>query len=691
MLSTESASALSESPEGAGTRLQTVRHAALLGPVITAVGYFAAAEVGAALAFPLAPVSAFWAPNALLFAALLLAPTRTWWMYFAAVLPLHVLAQLESTPLLQIAIQYVVNCAEAWIGATALLRYEQRPVRLDSLGAMSNFIVIGGIVAPFVTSVAMVGAFVAAGLTKEVWLTVIARTITNTFATMALVPLILHAAHWHTVRLKPISGRRALEAMAVAAALVAVCLYVFVSPSAHDANGSALLYAPLPFLILATVRFGLTGVCGSVLLVGALATWGVLHDAGPFVSHSPVQNALATVMFLNVTCAPLLLLASVLGERARVVTALGRSQSLHRAVMASLRDQIAVLDSSGTVIDANASWLEAADCEGAKGARIGTNYLNAVTAAAARGEPSSVALRDALVAVLTGADERRDIELACTDRDGVRWFEHSIEALQHPQRGAVITRSDITARKRAEMEVEDQRQQLTHLGRAAMLGEMSGAIAHEIRQPLTAMLSNAEAAVSLLSSSTIDREALEETLADIISANLRAANVMQRVQSMLRKTEQPRTELQVNELVKDCLVLARADLIRRHVEVVLNLSEPALIVNADRVQIQQVLLNLIANACDAMTDVPRHDRGMTIAARCDDADQVVISVIDRGTGIARDQVEKIFEPFVTSKPHGLGLGLSICRTIIEAHGGKLWAEMLPVGAALHFSLPSGAH
>ncbi len=655
--------------------------------IATAGAYYAAAVLGSALAFPAAPVSAFWAPNALLLAALLLAPVRTWWIYILAIAPFHVLAQITTTAPSQILIQYIANCAEALIGAAALVRFEGRPVRLDSLRAMTNLILIGGIASPLTTSLLMAGAFALLGLTDDMWLTVVARTITNTFTTITLVPLVLHVAALLRERAWNKSVREILEAIVVAAGLVAVGLYVFVSPSAHSSSGSALLYAPLPLLILATVRFGLTGVCGSVLLVGGLATWGVLHGAGPFVSHSPVQNALATVSFLNVTCVPLLLLAAVLAERKRSAAALEMSQSLHRSVMVSLRDAIAVLDSRGVILEANESWLSAPEHGPGSGARVGDDYLIAMKRAAEQGNPAAAMLAEALSLVLEGSEAQRELELSAPAADGIRWYELSIEALQHPEHGAVITGSDVTARKRAEMEVQEQQQQLAHLARAAILGEFSGAIAHEIRQPLTAMLANAEAAVSLSSAENIDREALQEALGDIIGDNLRAAQIIQRVQSMLRKAEHPRAKLQLSDLVRDSLVLTRGDLMRHHVSVRLSLSENLPPVIADRVQIQQVMLNLFANACDSMACVPEHERTLTIVTRAHPPAHVELSVIDSGIGIDALQMEHIFEPFVTNKPHGLGLGLSICRTIVAAHGGQLWAENLARGAAFHLTLP----
>jgi C4-dicarboxylate-specific signal transduction histidine kinase len=237
------------------------------------------------------------------------------------------------------------------------------------------------------------------------------------------------------------------------------------------------------------------------------------------------------------------------------------------------------------------------------------------------------------------------------------------------------------------MEVQEQQHQLAHLARAAILGEFSGAIAHEIRQPLTSMLANAEAAASLTSADNIDREAVQEALGDIIADNLRAAQVIQRVQSMLRKTEHPRAKLQLGDLVRDSLVLTRGDLMRHHVSVRLTLDEHLPPVIADRVQIQQVMLNLFANACDSMACVPEHERILTIVTRPHPPTHIELTVSDSGIGIEREQLEHIFDPFVTSKTHGLGLGLSICKTIVVEHGGRLWAENLSRGAAFHLTLP----
>jgi signal transduction histidine kinase len=668
-------------------RLPEVQVSALRAGV-TAIAYFLTAMLGEALAFPSAPVSALWAPNAILFAALLSAPTRHWWMYLLAIVPVHFTAQLPVSPFSQVFIQYVVNCAESVLGAMALLCLERRPIAFDRLSATANLIVIGSLAVPFATSVAMAAGFALAGVGGDFWLTTVARTLTNAFATMTLVPLIDHViAHRPHVRTR-LTGREAAEALLIASSLFLIGIAVFVWPEPNGDHMPALLYAPVPILLWATVRFGITAACTSVLLVGAAATIGILHGNGPFVTDDPVENALWLVLFLIVTSAPLLLLASVLEERRQTSAALLTSEVLHRAVLASLQNQIAVLDQSGVVINANDSWRQGV----AKLARPivlpGENYFTANAAGAERGDAVCLSVHKHLQPVMSGAEQRCQFEFSVRGPDGMYWFEQTIEALQRPEGGIVITISDATARKRAELEVEDQQQQLARLARFATLGEFAGAIAHEIRQPLAAILANAEAAALQLLERRPDLAVVREAVDDIIADDLRAAEVIQRLRSMLHNAEPERLPMRLNDVVNESLLLARGDLARRGVTANAYF-EPALpSILGDRVQIQQVVLNLIINACDAMVDVPEERRQLTLTTRrIGDDDEIEFRVCDSGCGIDEKLIGRIFEPFVTSKAGGLGLGLSISKSIVEAHGGRMWAENIFPGAAFHIVLP----
>jgi signal transduction histidine kinase len=246
-------------------------------------------------------------------------------------------------------------------------------------------------------------------------------------------------------------------------------------------------------------------------------------------------------------------------------------------------------------------------------------------------------------------------------------------------------------RTRTEREAREQRLQLTHLSRVAMLGEMSGGLAHELNQPLTAILSNAQAAQHFIANNKlIDQEELSDILRDIIAADQRAGEVIRRLRALFKRGETQFQRLDINELVREVLSLAHGDLATRGVEVELQLAAELPLVEGDPIQLQQVMLNLIMNASEALAGARVEERRLklrTVAA----ARQVHLSFIDNGPGFAAETYEKLFEPFYTTKPQGLGLGLSISRSIIAAHGGKLWGVAKPGrGATFHISLPARA-
>jgi PAS domain S-box-containing protein len=246
---------------------------------------------------------------------------------------------------------------------------------------------------------------------------------------------------------------------------------------------------------------------------------------------------------------------------------------------------------------------------------------------------------------------------------------------------------DITERRRVEHELELQRRQLAHLGRVALLGELSGALAHELNQPLAAILANARAAQRMLEPGSQDLEEVRAILDDIVADDRRAGAVIRRVRALIRRDDAELQLVGANELVTDVLDLAHSDLIQRAVSVTTHFAPEVSTVLADRVQLQQVVLNLIVNACDAMAHLPPVGRNLIISTAEEDSG-VRLSVADRGTGIQSGSVDAVFEPFVTSKAHGLGLGLTICRSIVDQHGGRMWATNNEErGATFHVLLP----
>ena len=787
-------------------------------PLAVGAAYFIAARVGEALAFPSAPVSVLWAPNALVMAALLLTPREHWWMYLAGILPFHLFAQLGQVPFMQVVVQYCANVGLAMLGALSIAATSRPTQRFDRVRNALTLVLFGGLLAPALSSMLMAGLFRLFGISGEMWLTVVARTVTNTFAVVTLVPLIVHCADRLHSGQRPISVKRAAEAMTLSLTVLAVCVLLFFIPMENPERTPMLLYAPLPLVAWATIRFGVAGACASCLMAGAVSMLAMVNGYGPMHGTDPVENALSLVAFHVVMSITFLISAALLDEwryagRAltvskarfrsifenniiptaiwrddlriseaneaflrltgfsgddiqsgklrfddlatlgkqlppeaeadletgdllerfdnselelalrdgrRVPVILGharfpsngggviyaldlsafrraearrqRVESLHAAVLTSLHDQIAVVDSRGVIIEINDSWRHAVDC--APSSRFdrvlaGENYLQCCARAAEQGDRTATDHLTALRAVLNGAQDRRLIECREAGAGDPGWFEVSFERLRRAEGGAVITRTDVTARKRAEADARNQRQQLTHLSRAAVLGQLSGAFAHELKQPLTSILGNAEAALSMVQKGGANPAELVEILQDIVQDDERAAQVIQRLRALLGKGDAQYAPVELNEVVRESLELTHSEFVTRNVVATLHLDPVLPTVLADRVQMQQVVLNLLMNACEAMVTTPLPRRQVMLTTRFLPASEAVeITVQDSGTGIAPGDTERIFQPFVTTKAHGLGLGLAICRSVAEAHHGVLWGENAPEGGAIfHIKIP----
>jgi PAS domain S-box-containing protein len=246
--------------------------------------------------------------------------------------------------------------------------------------------------------------------------------------------------------------------------------------------------------------------------------------------------------------------------------------------------------------------------------------------------------------------------------------------------------TDVTAQRRAEMETQSLRQELALFSRVATTGELAASIAHELNQPLAAILSNAQAALRLMQSTDPDLKELREIFEDIAADDQRAAEVIRSLRTMLKKGASDRRPLMLNVLVKDVLSIVKNDGLMRKISINFDSGDPLPPVNGDRVQLQQVILNLVMNAFEA-TDSSEGSRELKLRTRRD-GKEIILDVSDSGHGIPPAMLEAIFEPFFTTKPSGLGMGLALSRTIISAHNGRLWAENNPeTGATFHMALP----
>lgn len=236
-------------------------------------------------------------------------------------------------------------------------------------------------------------------------------------------------------------------------------------------------------------------------------------------------------------------------------------------------------------------------------------------------------------------------------------------------------------RSRAEVQARQRAAELAHINRYSMAGELTATIAHELNQPLGAILTNTESAEIIIKSAAPDLHEIADILADIRRDDQRASEVIARLRSLLRKAPFEPKQIDFNDVARDTVHFLSALAVARNVNLTSRLDLLPLPIKADAVQLQQVVLNLIVNAMDAMSDMPIAERTITVSSRRD-RNFAEVSVSDAGPGIPAEKLKNVFEPFFTTKPQGMGMGLSIARSIVEAHGGELWAENKPSGGAI---------
>jgi len=248
---------------------------------------------------------------------------------------------------------------------------------------------------------------------------------------------------------------------------------------------------------------------------------------------------------------------------------------------------------------------------------------------------------------------------------------------------------DITARKLAEQAAEQHRDEMVRMARVGLVGQLSGSIAHELNQPLSAILANAQAAQRLLGREAVDQQEIRDTLQDIVDDDQRAVEIIQRLRSLFNRGESQRQPLHPNEVVRDALKLAHNDIVTHQVSLEVELADELPVVAVDWVQLQQVLLNLIVNACEVMVENEPATRKLKVRTWINEGRGVIIEVTDTGKGVPASVAARLFESFFTTKTNGMGMGLAISRSIIDAHGGRLsLVNNSERGAAFRISLPA---
>ena len=641
----------------------------LLGFGAFMVAFYFAYRYG--MSFSQAAPSPFWFPDSVLLCALLLSRPRRWWLFILAPLPIRLFSEVaEGIPLWFLLTTSALDSVKGLVTALALRRFLGTPIRLDTVRAFALFLLIAVLAVP--AACAFGGAAARSLLGHDYWPTWERWFLGDALAQIVITPAILYwvfGASW-TARAHSIT--RYLEAGVVAAGLI-VTGYLAVNADGGSVDfRQSLFYAPIPFLFWAAIRFGMLGASGAITAIAFLAVQAALAGRGPFAGHSPADTALALQNFLLLRAAPLYLVAALTEQTWGAERRLRESEDRFRTMANTAPMLLWVSDRDKRCEFFNRGWLEFTGRSLA--GEIGTGWLKGV-------HPEDLQhLLDVYEAAFT---ERRpfEAEYRLRRQDGsYRWILQKGAPRQGPSAdfaGYVGTAIDITDRR----QIEEINRSLVHAQRLIIMGELSATIAHEVRQPLSAILSNANAARMLLNSPRPPLQEIREIISDIRKDDLRADDVISRIRDFLRKQEPQQQPLDLNAAMADVFRLVAADARRRHVQIEATLAEALPPVTGDRTQLQQVLLNLVVNAMDAMEGTAESSRRLSVQTKSDGGGAIEVAVGDCGGGIPADELPHLFEPFFTTKKDGMGLGLCIAQSIVAAHGGRIWAENNDSGGA----------
>ena len=532
---------------------------------LTGLAYYLATEIAWALCFPNSKVSLLFPPHAVLVVVLLLVPVRHWWAYtFATILAHFIATQQAHWPVLYALHCEAFDAVQNVLAAAGIRFFIKSPLNKVTLRDAIVFVLIAVIIVPFGTAFWGAAFTISNGFGTDYWVEWRNLGISNGVTAVVLVPALLLVAERLSRRGSRTKTVRLLEGSLLALGIMIVGAYVFAIVPAGPNTSPALLYAPIPLLIWAALRFGLGGISAAMLVVTFEAIWGAMHGRGPFLLQSPAENALALQMFLIVTGTPLMFLSVLLEDEKR----------------------------------------------------------------------SHQALREA----------------------------HA-EAHRH-------------------------REQINLLSRVSLLGEMTASLAHELNQPLSAIVTNANAGMRSIDKGKEDPGTLREILVDVETDGRRAHDIIRNVRNTIKKSHPTLRRINLNELVTKVVHIVRPDTAAYSCEVETSLATDLPLVEGDPVQIQQVLVNLVSNALDAMRQTPPDRRKVEISTAGNGDNEVRLSVRDHGTGVRSEVHERLFDRFFTTKEQGLGMGLAIVRSIVESHGGDIQAENVADGGArFYFTLP----
>ena len=788
------------------TRRLAWRSALGLPVVAVAIGYYVGALLGFAWRFPASGISFFWPPTAVLTAMLLLNPPQTWGWLLGGALVAHAAAHTQNgVPVTAWPVQFLANATQSILSAWLIRRFSD-PIRpFADLHRALGFMVCACVIGPSIASVIPLHAYLEMGWSTDALNAWRLRTVSNAIAALILVPAIVMIWSWVRTKPRDIPPLRVAEFVLVFAGLVAAHAVVGLVGQASALNLALALYAPAPFLLWATVRFGGAGLSLALLCTTLLTVSSAIQGGG--LAGSGEGDAIVGVqLFLSTMAVPLILIAGLLEQNRAEHRSLVAMEQQNSATLRALPDLMFLQTRDGVYLKHYAP--SNSDLFVAPELFLGRNMkdvlppdlsvlLEPAFKAVTPDEPSVVeysldvggerrqfearligldddrvlsivreitarrrsedALREAQrrFALATAAggigvwhldveagtlqvegglrellgytgpelddrisswyalvcpDDLEDVRSRLTDftsgtspvyetecrliaKDGsMRWIL-SRAAIADRVDGAVNrltgTYTDITGRKEAEDALKHANDTLVRMGRITALAELSASIAHELNQPLAAIATNANTCLRWMDSAVSEAD-LREALKDLVADSRRAGQIVRRTREMFANRSVSRAPTDLNGVIRNVLDLVRTRLRDAGVQLELELDESLPVIEADKVQVQQVLMNLALNAVESMLEAGPRRRVLSVQSRSTD-NGVQVSVRDTGSGLPALDVEQVFEPFFTTKNDGIGIGLAISRSIVEAHGGAIWASADGgTGATFSFTLPAHA-
>jgi len=581
-----------------------------------------------------------------------------------------------------------------------LLRYARFDIAMSRFRDALALIVLGGLTSALVSSLLGTAILYASGQQPyahiaSAWLI---YWLGDGTGALLVTPLVLTGARLLQIR----TPARIAEFVALILFLVLACWFVFGDFPAFPVrlHTHTLAFAVLPLIMWAAMRFGITGVATTTLLVAAIATVATALGSGPFAQTTTFTSAVLLDIFFAVLSTSGLTLAAVVAEREQAEAERGRlirdqatiearlrvaevigsfaaalreSEDKLRLILNSAAEAIFGIDSQGRCTFCNQACLRILGYRSDQ-ALLGRDMNELLHHGRGNGFSQSVEQEPMARVLRTGQGIHLD-ERLLWKADGTNF---PAEWWCLPQRkedsivGAVVGFSDITQRKEAEERTAVLRDEVAHLSRVSMLSALTGALAHEINQPLAAVRVNAEAGLILLASEQPSLNEIRAALTEIRSDNQRAAEVLRRVRALLRKDTARLEPVDINSTVSDVVKLLENSAVRRGICIEAELAPETRPVRGDRIQVQQVVLNLLMNACDAVQPNKKVNRRVSLKTMAGDGGMIV-QIHDSGPGLSDEELLRVFEPFYTTKSDGMGLGLSICRTIVDAHEGSLEA------------------